>query len=190
MQTIYSRLHHFKVLAHERVAMPDLGLVHGPPLESGEKPAVSGAAFYELMLETCERLFDNLLDVNGFAKEGEAIREAFARRDLPEHMATAEAHGIAPIDVVAVNLYPFRETVARPGVTPGEAVEQIDIGGPSMLRSAAKNFDAVTVVVDPGDYAAVLDALRAGGGAAAGLRYARRPGGAARGPRGDAGGAG
>ena len=82
-----------------------------------------------------------------------------ARRDLPEHMATAAEHGIAPIDLVAVNLYAFRETVARPGVTPDEAVEQIDIGGPSMLRSAAKNFDAVTVVVDPADYTAVLDTL-------------------------------
>ena len=91
-----------------------------------------------------------------------------ARRDVPEHVATIAEHGIAPIDVVAVNLYPFRETVARAGVTAEEAVEQIDIGGPSMLRSAAKNFDAVTVVVDPGDYAAVLDALRAGGDA--GLR--------------------
>lgn len=91
-----------------------------------------------------------------------------ARRDAAEHMATIAEHGIEPIDVVAVNLYPFRETVARAGVTPEEAVEQIDIGGPSMLRSAAKNFDAVTVVVDPADYAAVLDALRAGGDA--GLR--------------------
>ncbi len=88
-----------------------------------------------------------------------------ARRDRPEHVATIAAHDIAPIDVVAVNLYPFRETVARAGVTAEEAVEQIDIGGPSMLRSAAKNFDAVTVVVDPGDYSAVLDAVRAGGDA-------------------------
>ena len=96
-----------------------------------------------------------------------------ARRDLPEHMETAAAHGIAPIDLVAVNLYPFRETVARAGVTPEEAVEQIDIGGPSMLRSAAKNFDAVTVVVDPADYDAVLAELRGGPGGEAG-RDARR----------------
>ena len=82
-----------------------------------------------------------------------------ARRDLPAHVAAIADHGIAPIDLVAVNLYPFRETVARPGVRPEDAVEQIDIGGPSMLRSAAKNFDAVTVVVDPGDYAGVLEAL-------------------------------
>ncbi len=97
-----------------------------------------------------------------------------ARRDLPEHVATIAEHGIAPIDVVAVNLYPFRETVARPDVTPDEAVEQIDIGGPSMLRSAAKNFDAVTVVVDPADYPAVLDALGRGGDAALRRRLAAK----------------
>ena len=60
-----------------------------------------------------------------------------ARRDLPDHLRALEAHGIAPIDLVAVNLYLFRETVARAGTTPSEAIEQIDIGGPSMLRSAA-----------------------------------------------------
>lgn len=82
-----------------------------------------------------------------------------ARRDLPEHMAAIAAHDIAPIDVVCVNLYPFRETAARPGVAPDDVIEQIDIGGPSMLRSAAKNFAAVTVVVDPADYARVLATL-------------------------------
>ncbi|MBM3908366.1 MAG: bifunctional phosphoribosylaminoimidazolecarboxamide formyltransferase/IMP cyclohydrolase [Gemmatimonadetes bacterium] len=85
-----------------------------------------------------------------------------ARRDLPEHMAVIAEHGIAPIDVVVVNLYPFRETAAKPNVAPEDVIEQIDIGGPSMLRSAAKNFAAVTVVVDPGDYSRVLDALSAG----------------------------
>jgi phosphoribosylaminoimidazolecarboxamide formyltransferase/IMP cyclohydrolase len=82
-----------------------------------------------------------------------------ARRDLPEHMAAIGEHGIAPIDLVVVNLYPFRETVAKPGVSPEEAIENIDIGGPSMLRSAAKNFHSVYVVVDPADYPRVLDAL-------------------------------
>ncbi|MEN9819020.1 MAG: phosphoribosylaminoimidazolecarboxamide formyltransferase, partial [Gemmatimonadota bacterium] len=82
-----------------------------------------------------------------------------ARRDLPEHMAAIAEHGIAPIDLVVVNLYPFRQTAARAGVHPDEVIEQIDIGGPSMLRSAAKNFAAVYVVVDPGDYAPVLAAL-------------------------------
>ncbi|MGZ8377774.1 MAG: bifunctional phosphoribosylaminoimidazolecarboxamide formyltransferase/IMP cyclohydrolase [Gemmatirosa sp.] len=89
-----------------------------------------------------------------------------ARRDLPEHMAAIGEHAITPIDLVVVNLYPFRETVARGGVAPEEIIEQIDIGGPSMLRSAAKNFASVTVVVDPTDYARVLDALRAGDAAA------------------------
>jgi len=86
-----------------------------------------------------------------------------ARRRVPSDVMAMERHGIAPIDLVAVNLYPFRETVARAGVTVDEAIEQIDIGGPSMLRSAAKNHDAVTVVVDPADYARVTDALKAGG---------------------------
>jgi phosphoribosylaminoimidazolecarboxamide formyltransferase/IMP cyclohydrolase len=82
-----------------------------------------------------------------------------ARRDRPEHMRAIEEHGIHPIDLVCVNLYPFRETVARPDVTPEAAIEQIDIGGPSMLRSAAKNFAAVWVVVDPADYPRVLAAV-------------------------------
>jgi phosphoribosylaminoimidazolecarboxamide formyltransferase/IMP cyclohydrolase len=86
-----------------------------------------------------------------------------ARRDLPEHMRAIEEHGIAPIDLVAVNLYPFRETAARQDVSPEDVIEQIDIGGPSMLRSAAKNFASVTTVVDPADYPAVLDALRDAG---------------------------
>ncbi|NUO62850.1 MAG: bifunctional phosphoribosylaminoimidazolecarboxamide formyltransferase/IMP cyclohydrolase [Gemmatimonadaceae bacterium] len=90
-----------------------------------------------------------------------------ARRDLPEHVAAMKEHGIEPIDLVAVNLYPFRETAARKGVSPEEVVENIDIGGPSMLRSAAKNFAAVTVVVDPADYGRVLSALKEGGDALA-----------------------
>src|SRR6201747_1000958 len=76
-----------------------------------------------------------------------------ARRDVPEHMAAIAEHGISPIDLVVVNLYPFAQTAARKDVTPDEVIEQIDIGGPSMLRSAAKNFAAVTTVVDPADYA-------------------------------------
>ena len=86
------------------------------------------------------------------------------RRDLPEHLDAMRRHGIEPIDLVVVNLYPFRQTVAKPGTTREEAIEQIDIGGPSMLRSAAKNHDAVTVLVDPDDYPGVLAELRASGG--------------------------
>src|SRR5262245_21739070 len=89
------------------------------------------------------------------------------RRDLPEHAAAMRAHGIEPIDLVAVNLYPFQETVARPGTTLAEAIEQIDIGGPSMLRSAAKNHADVTVLVDPDDYGPVLEELRTTGGVSA-----------------------
>ena len=85
------------------------------------------------------------------------------RRDLAEHVATAALHGIPPIDLVVVNLYPFEQTVAKPDVALEEAIENIDIGGPSMLRSAAKNHDSVTVVVDPGDYDVVVEQLRGHG---------------------------
>jgi phosphoribosylaminoimidazolecarboxamide formyltransferase/IMP cyclohydrolase len=84
-----------------------------------------------------------------------------ARRHREDDRAAMAAHGIDPIDVVAVNLYRFRETLRRPGVTRDEIVENIDIGGPSMLRSAAKNHESVAVVVDPADYPLVLAALRA-----------------------------
>ena len=86
------------------------------------------------------------------------------RRDVPEHMDAMDEHGIAPIDLVVVNLYPFAQTVAKPGVTFEEAIENIDIGGPSMLRSAAKNHESVTVIVDPDDYAGVAAELESGGG--------------------------
>jgi len=85
-----------------------------------------------------------------------------ARRDNPEDLAALEAQGYAPIDLVAVNLYPFRETVAKPGVTLSEAVGKIDIGGPTMIRSAAKNHKDVWVVVEPSDYPSVLEALDTG----------------------------
>ena len=81
------------------------------------------------------------------------------RRDSEEHMAQASEHDIKMIDLVAVNLYEFEKTVASPDVTFADAIEHIDIGGPSMLRSAAKNNDSVTVVCDPSDYAMVLDEM-------------------------------
>ena len=84
-----------------------------------------------------------------------------ARRDSKEHAETVRVHAIPWIDLVAVNLYPFRETAAQSGVAAADVIEQIDIGGPAMLRSAAKNFDAVTVICDPADYARVLAALEA-----------------------------
>ena len=88
-----------------------------------------------------------------------------ARRDDERHMDDAHANGIQPIDMVVVNLYAFEETVAKPDVDYADAVEHIDIGGPSMLRSAAKNHAFVTVVADPADYDAVLDEMRAHDGA-------------------------
>jgi phosphoribosylaminoimidazolecarboxamide formyltransferase / IMP cyclohydrolase len=87
-----------------------------------------------------------------------------ARRDAPAHMAAIKAGGIEPIDLVVVNLYPFEQTVAKPGCTLAAAIENIDIGGPSMVRAAAKNHAAVAVVTDPADYASVLAEMREGGG--------------------------
>lgn len=87
-----------------------------------------------------------------------------ARRDKPEHLQELKQHGLAAIDLVAVNLYPFVQTVAQPGVTLEDALEQIDIGGPAMLRAAAKNFPHVLPLVDPADYGPVLEKLRAGDG--------------------------
>lgn len=81
------------------------------------------------------------------------------RRDSKDHQAQAKKHKIPPIDLVVVNLYPFEETVAKEGVTLAEAIEKIDIGGPSMLRSAAKNYSAVTVVTDPADYDRVIEEM-------------------------------
>jgi phosphoribosylaminoimidazolecarboxamide formyltransferase/IMP cyclohydrolase len=90
-----------------------------------------------------------------------------ARRDLPEHMATIEQHGIPTIDLVCVNLYPFRETVAKADVTLEDAIENIDIGGPAMVRSSAKNYAGVAIVTDPADYQPLLDEMQANAGALA-----------------------
>ncbi len=86
-----------------------------------------------------------------------------ARRSEPSHLKALEENGIGFIDLVCVNLYPFRETIAKEGVTLDEAIEKIDIGGPSMLRSAAKNFESVTVVCDPQDYKQVLSEIQQNG---------------------------
>ncbi|HZC81571.1 MAG TPA: bifunctional phosphoribosylaminoimidazolecarboxamide formyltransferase/IMP cyclohydrolase, partial [Nitrospiraceae bacterium] len=84
------------------------------------------------------------------------------RRSVPAHVEQMAQQGIGPIDVVVVNLYPFEATIAKPRCSFEEAIENIDIGGPSMLRSAAKNHEDVLVVVDPTDYQRVLDAAKAG----------------------------
>lgn len=88
-----------------------------------------------------------------------------ANRLLPDHMTAVEAAKIPLIDLVVVNLYPFRETVAKPGCSLEDAIENIDIGGPTMVRAAAKNWEGVAVVVDGGDYPALIDEIKANGGA-------------------------
>ncbi len=87
-----------------------------------------------------------------------------SRRSHSRDMEDIEKHGIKPIDMVVVNLYPFEETISKPGVTFEEAIENIDIGGPTMLRAASKNFQDVAVVVDPDDYVPVLKEMKAGAG--------------------------
>jgi phosphoribosylaminoimidazolecarboxamide formyltransferase/IMP cyclohydrolase len=88
-----------------------------------------------------------------------------ARRDLPEHTRAMEEHGIPPIDMVVVNLYPFARTVAKEGVSMDEAIENIDIGGPAMVRAAAKNHAFVAIVTDPADYPGIQRKMKANGGA-------------------------
>ena len=87
------------------------------------------------------------------------------RRDLQSHQEQMAAHGIVPIDLVVVNLYQFEKAVAKPGCTLEDAIENIDIGGPTMLRAAAKNYQAVTVVVDPGDYPHIMAEMKLAKGA-------------------------
>jgi phosphoribosylaminoimidazolecarboxamide formyltransferase / IMP cyclohydrolase len=115
----------------------------------------------------------NVSDVTGFPEmlEGrvKTLHPAvhggiLADRAKPEHLAAIAAHDIRPIDIVCINLYPFAATVAKPGVTLEEAIENIDIGGPAMIRSAAKNHGGVTVIVEPADYEVVLAELRANDG--------------------------
>src|SRR5688572_6443278 len=86
-----------------------------------------------------------------------------ARRDLPEHMAALREHGIETIDILVVNLYPFEATVAKAGCTLADAIENIDIGGPAMVRSAAKNWKDVAVLTDASQYAGVVEELKASG---------------------------
>ena len=88
-----------------------------------------------------------------------------ARRDVPEHIKAMEDHGIRPIDLVVINLYPFEQTVARKDCSLEDAIENIDIGGPAMVRSAAKNSKDVVVIVNPADYSKVLNEMKSGEGA-------------------------
>ncbi len=93
-----------------------------------------------------------------------------ARRDDESHLQALKDNGIEFIDMVCVNLYPFRQTIAKPDVTMEDAIENIDIGGPSMLRSAAKNYKDVTVVCDPSDYATIIEEIKEGGNTTIGTR--------------------
>ena len=93
------------------------------------------------------------------------------RRNNPEHVRQMKQYGIEPIDLVVVNLYPFEQTVAKPGCTLEEAIENIDIGGPTMLRSAAKNYTDVAVVVSSHDYGRVLEELKKTGEVSAKTRF-------------------
>lgn len=86
------------------------------------------------------------------------------RREDPQHLTEAKELGIPPIDLVVVNLYPFGETIAKPNVNLEEAIENIDVGGPAMLRSAAKNYEHVTVICNPSDYTVVLTVMKTLGG--------------------------
>ena len=81
-------------------------------------------------------------------------------RNNPEHKKTMEEHDIHEIDMLVINLYPFKETISKPGSSFEDAIENIDIGGPAMLRSAAKNFESVTVIIDPEDYQPVIDEMK------------------------------
>ncbi len=93
------------------------------------------------------------------------------QRANADHQQQCHDHGIKPIDIVAVNLYAFAKTVAVPGCTLADAIENIDIGGPTLLRAAAKNFQDVTVIIDPADYAQVLDELRTHGNTTLATRF-------------------
>ena len=94
-----------------------------------------------------------------------------ARRGRPEDLAALAAHGITPIDLVVVNLYPFAQAAAKPGLPFDELVEEIDIGGPSLVRGAAKNFRDVLVMVDPADYASALEQAGRPEGPTLGFRF-------------------
>ncbi|MGI6549718.1 MAG: bifunctional phosphoribosylaminoimidazolecarboxamide formyltransferase/IMP cyclohydrolase [Syntrophomonadales bacterium] len=99
------------------------------------------------------------------------IHGGILARRIPEHMQQLEKNRIDTIDMVVVNLYPFRETIQKPGVTLEDAIENIDIGGPTMIRSAAKNYQDVIVVVEPREYPAILAELKAGGDISADMRF-------------------
>ncbi|WJD84965.1 bifunctional phosphoribosylaminoimidazolecarboxamide formyltransferase/IMP cyclohydrolase [Limosilactobacillus fermentum] len=137
---------------------------HGYEIVStgGTKKALDEAGIKTISIEDVTH-FPEILDgrvktLNPYVHGG-----LLARRDLPEHMKTLEDLSITPIDLVCVNLYPFKETILKPGVELADAIENIDIGGPSMVRSAAKNYQSVTIVTDINDYDRVLTEIEENG---------------------------
>jgi phosphoribosylaminoimidazolecarboxamide formyltransferase/IMP cyclohydrolase len=132
-------------------------------VSTGGTAATLRAADVPVMTVESVTAFPELLDGRVKTLHPRIHAGLLARRDLPQHMAALTDQGIPPIDLVAVNLYPFQMTVAKPDVSVEDAIENIDVGGPSMLRSAAKNHESVIPVVDPTDYGRVLALLREGG---------------------------
>ena len=128
-----------------------------------------GIAVTEVSAHTC---FAEMLDGRVKTLHPKIHGGLLARRDQPSHLAAIRAAGIEPIDLVVVNLYPFAATVADPDCRLEDAIENIDIGGPAMLRSAAKNYGGVAVVVDPADYPKVLAELKESGGISEATRFA------------------
>ena len=127
----------------------------------GTHSALTEAGLEAMPIETLTG-FPEMLDGRVKTLHPRVYGGILARREDPAHVAQLQQHDIATIDLVAVNLYPFVETVSQPDVQLMDALEQIDIGGPSLLRAAAKNFPAVIVLTDPADYAPVLEMLQAG----------------------------
>lgn len=162
----------------DKRGVEDIG---GALIESGLRLAATGGTARALRLAGLE--VTEVSDLTGFPEilDGRvktlhpAIHAGLlARRDDPSHLVTMDAHKLPLIDVVVSNLYPFAEVVRRAGVGDEEAIEHIDIGGPAMIRAAAKNHAGVIVLVDPDDYAVVLSALRSGGPGAVSLPERRR----------------
>ena len=118
--------------------------------------------------------FPEMLDGRVKTMHPKLMAGILARRDVPEHMSTIAEHGIEPIDMVVCSLYPFEEVAGRRGVEDEVVIENIDIGGPSMIRAAAKNHAGVAVVTSHDDYDALLEEMRASGGELS-LRHAARP---------------
>ncbi|MEP6996192.1 MAG: bifunctional phosphoribosylaminoimidazolecarboxamide formyltransferase/IMP cyclohydrolase [Betaproteobacteria bacterium] len=133
-------------------------------LSTGGTAKVLGGAGLEVTEIGAYTGFPEMLDGRVKTLHPKVHAGILARRDSAEHGATLAAHGIPPIDLVVVNLYPFRETVAKAGCTLDDAIENIDIGGPTLVRAAAKNYAGVGVVVDPGDYAGLLAELNGSAG--------------------------